>query len=99
MDRLKNQIQRYWNWRSASYKMDRVKSIETVSDWKSTINDLVSHVRGEGLKALDVGTGPGQLAFYLAQAGKDIETDFKSYPAFDTVIQLVNPCNVSGEFW
>ncbi len=24
---------------------------------------------------------------------KDIETDFKSYPAFDTVIQLVNPCN------
>ena len=24
---------------------------------------------------------------------KDIETDFKSYTAFDTVIQLVNPCN------
>ncbi|GAB6145628.1 class I SAM-dependent methyltransferase [Desulfocicer niacini] len=72
MDRLKNQIQRYWNWRSASYKMDRAKSIETVSDWKSTINDLVSHVRGEGLKALDVGTGPGQLAFYLAQAGFEV---------------------------
>lgn len=24
---------------------------------------------------------------------KDIQTDFKSYTAFDTVIQLVNPCN------
>ena len=29
----------------------------------------VSHVRGKDPRALDVGTGPGQLAFYLAQEG------------------------------
>ena len=72
MHSLKRQIERYWNWRSTSYQLDRDKSAMTVKDWESTINDLVSHVDGEGLKALDVGTGPGQLAFYLAQAGFEV---------------------------
>ena len=39
-DRLKNRIERYWNWRSESYELDRAKSIETVENWESTINDL-----------------------------------------------------------
>ena len=68
-DKLKNRIERYWNWRSASYELDRAKSIDTAKEWKAAINDLVSHMREPGLRALDVGTGPGQLAFYLAQAG------------------------------
>ncbi|WDP90868.1 MAG: class I SAM-dependent methyltransferase [Desulfobacter sp.] len=68
-DKLKNRIERYWNWRSASYELDHAKSVETVKNWESTIKDLVSHVQGKGICALDLGTGPGQLAFYLAQEG------------------------------
>jgi len=71
-DKLKNRIEQYWNWRSDSYELDQAKSIETVKNWESTINGLVSHFREKGLRALDVGTGPGQLAFYLAQAGFDV---------------------------
>ena len=69
IDRLKKRIERYWNWRSVSYELDRAKSVETVKDWESTINTLVGHIKEENPKALDVGTGPGQLAFYLAEAG------------------------------
>ncbi|WP_321493368.1 class I SAM-dependent methyltransferase [uncultured Desulfobacter sp.] len=66
---LKKRIEKYWNWRSTSYELDQAKSTETVKEWESTINALVSHVKGDDLRALDVGTGPGQLAFYLARAG------------------------------
>ena len=69
MDRLKSRIERYWNWRSVSYELDQAKSVETVKDWEATITALVAHVKGKDLRALDVGTGPGQLAFYLAGAG------------------------------
>ncbi len=71
-NRLKSRIEKYWNWRSASYELDLAKSIETVKNWESTINGLVSHFRGKDIRALDVGTGPGQLAFYLAQEGFDV---------------------------
>lgn len=69
MDLRKRRIEKYWNWRSSSYQLDQAKSIETVKNWESTINALVSHVKGDDLRALDVGTGPGQLAFYLSKAG------------------------------
>jgi ubiquinone/menaquinone biosynthesis C-methylase UbiE len=69
MNLLKKRIEKYWNWRSSSYELDQAKSIETVNDWEATINALVSHVKGNDIRALDVGTGPGQLAFYLAGAG------------------------------
>lgn len=69
LDLLKKKIETYWNWRSTSYELDQAKSVKTVKDWEATINALVAHVKGENLKALDVGTGPGQLAFYLAGAG------------------------------
>ena len=71
-DRLKSRIEKYWNWRSASYELDLAKSIETVKNWESAIHGLVSHLRAEGLRALDVGTGPGQFAFYLAQEGFEV---------------------------
>lgn len=69
MNRLKKRIETYWNWRSASYELDQDKSVQTVKDWESTIKDLVSHVSEDAPCALDVGTGPGQLAFYLAREG------------------------------
>ncbi len=72
LSRLKGQIERYWDWRSASYELDQDKSVETVQDWEFTIKGLVAHLHGSASRALDVGTGPGQLAFYLAQAGIDV---------------------------
>lgn len=69
VNHFKKRIESYWNWRSTSYELDQDKSVQTVKDWETTINDLVSHMAGKDLKALDLGTGPGQLAFYLSQAG------------------------------
>ena len=71
MDRLKEKIERYWDWRSASYQLDHDKSLETARDWEATLQDLVARFRSFSPRALDVGTGPGQFAFYLARAGFD----------------------------
>ncbi|WP_320008354.1 class I SAM-dependent methyltransferase [Maridesulfovibrio sp.] len=70
MDKLKNKIERYWNWRSSSYALDNEKSQETEKAWDSTIRTLAKSGRNQ--YALDVGTGPGQLAFYLAEAGFNV---------------------------
>ena len=72
MDRLKEKIERYWDWRSTSYQLDHDKSLETAQDWEATLQDLVARFRDVTPRALDVGTGPGQFAFYLARAGFDI---------------------------
>ena len=68
-DMLKKRIEKYWNFRSTSYELDFEKSLETQNEWESTINALVDHRKTDDASALDVGTGPGQLAFYLAKAG------------------------------
>ena len=70
MDKLKNKIEKYWNWRSSSYALDIEKSPETEEAWDKTIKTLANS--GSNQYALDVGTGPGQLAFYLAGAGFNV---------------------------
>ena len=70
MDRLKKKVEKYWDWRSSSYTLDIDKSPETDRAWYNTIRALAD--AGETRTALDVGTGPGQLAFYLAEAGFNV---------------------------
>ncbi len=65
LSRLKGQIERYWDWRSASYELDQDKSVETVQDWEFTIKGLVAHLHGSASRALDVGTGPASWPFIL----------------------------------
>ncbi|WP_291326152.1 class I SAM-dependent methyltransferase [Desulfovibrio sp. UCD-KL4C] len=70
MDKLKTKVERYWNWRSSSYALDIEKSPETEKAWDTTIKILAKP--GQTQEALDIGTGPGQLAFYLAGAGFNV---------------------------
>lgn len=70
MDRTKALIKNYWNWRSRSYGYDADKSVRIANGWESIIKELV--VRAPARRALDVGTGTGQLAVYLARAGFDV---------------------------
>ena len=70
MDKIKPAIKKYWNWRSSSYGYDADKSIAIARQWQSMVNDLVSAVSGK--RALDIGTGTGQFAIYLARAGFDV---------------------------
>ncbi len=70
MDKIKTRIEKYWNWRSSSYALDIEKSPETEKAWDTTIKTLAK--TGQPQEALDVGTGPGQLAFYLAEAGFNV---------------------------
>ena len=70
MDKLKSKIEKYWNWRSSSYGLDFEKSPETEKAWETTIQALAEN--NQAGKALDIGTGPGQLAFYLASAGFEV---------------------------
>ncbi len=67
MDKLKPAIKKYWNWRSASFGCDADKSIAIAQQWQRVVDGLVADVTGK--RALDIGTGTGQLAIYLARAG------------------------------
>ena len=67
MARLKDRIRRYWNWRSESYGDDADKSETIAAKWESIIGELA--IGAGGRQALDIGTGRGQVAVYLARAG------------------------------
>ena len=67
MEKIKNSIQKYWNWRSRSYCFDKDKSIKTAESWESVLKDLVPGDPGKN--AIDIGTGRGQFAVYLARLG------------------------------
>jgi SAM-dependent methyltransferase len=67
MDSIKPAIRKYWNWRSASFGCDADKSVAIAREWQRVVNGLVADVAG--IRALDIGTGTGQLAIYLAHAG------------------------------
>ena len=70
MDTVKLSIKSYWNWRSSSFGHDSDKSSEIADKWESIIRELTS--RAPGKRALDIGTGTGQLAVYLARSGFDV---------------------------
>jgi ubiquinone/menaquinone biosynthesis C-methylase UbiE len=67
MDKVKTSIRRYWDWRSKSFGYDTDKSAMIADKWESAVKQLV--VDAPGKCALDIGTGTGQLAVYLARAG------------------------------
>lgn len=64
---VKTAIKKYWDWRSKGYGDDADKSIRVASRWEAILEELVSDARGR--QALDIGTGRGQFAIYLARLG------------------------------
>ena len=70
MEHLKKPIKKYWNKRSGSYGLDKDKSAAIAETWATVLHDLVA--AGTGRKALDVGTGTGQFAVYLAHKGFEV---------------------------
>ena len=67
MKKIKTSIQKYWNWRSRSYGFDKDKSIKTAESWESVLKNLVPG--NPGKHAIDIGTGRGEFAVYLARLG------------------------------
>jgi ubiquinone/menaquinone biosynthesis C-methylase UbiE len=70
MDKIKASIKNYWNWRSRSYGCDADKSMAIEGRWESVLRELVSGAHGR--RALDIGTGRGDFAIYLARSGFDV---------------------------
>lgn len=70
MEKIKTSIREYWNWRSKSFGHDSDKSPAIANTWESVLRELVAETAGK--RALDVGTGTGQLAMYLARNGFDV---------------------------
>jgi len=64
---VKIAIKNYWDWRSRSYGDDTDKSIKIANRWEAVLGELVSGAFGR--QALDIGTGRGQFAIYLARLG------------------------------
>ncbi|MGA1867864.1 MAG: class I SAM-dependent methyltransferase [bacterium] len=65
MDRVKRSIKKYWDFRSKSFLGD--KSITIAHKWKSILKTLTDD--SPGRYALDIGTGRGDFAIYLARLG------------------------------
>ncbi|MGD9211158.1 MAG: methyltransferase domain-containing protein [Desulfobacteraceae bacterium] len=67
MASIKVPIRKYWDWRSRSYGYDADISYGTAATWHTTLQKLLPPATGK--RALDIGTGTGQIAFYLAHSG------------------------------
>lgn len=65
MEKIKTAIKKYWNWRSESFLTDRAVTIS--KQWEIILKELVSG--SPGRLALDIGTGRGHFAVYLARLG------------------------------
>jgi ubiquinone/menaquinone biosynthesis C-methylase UbiE len=70
VEHVKKPIRKYWNRRSRSYGLDKDKSAAIAATWETVLHELVAH--GAGKRALDVGTGTGQFAVYLANKGFEV---------------------------
>ena len=70
MSKIKSSIKNYWDWRSASFGHDADKSAAIAIQWESIVHQLVRGAPGK--RALDIGTGTGQFAIYLARCGFDV---------------------------
>jgi ubiquinone/menaquinone biosynthesis C-methylase UbiE len=68
---VKSDIRKYWDWRSRTYGLDQDRSIQVADKWKTVMNELAE--TGHGRRALDIGTGTGQFAFYLAEQGFEVD--------------------------
>ena len=64
---IKSNIKHYWDWRSSSYGLDADRSRQVENLWHTVMKELAGD--GRGKQALDIGTGTGQFAFYLARQG------------------------------
>ena len=67
MNPQKRAIRKYWDWRSLSYPWDQDKSGSVSETWESLLANLVPGPAGR--RAVDMGTGTGQFAVYLARLG------------------------------
>ena len=70
VETIKFGIKQYWDWRSRSYGLDRDRSIQVADRWGAVMEELAD--KGHGKRALDIGTGTGQFAFYLARQGYEV---------------------------
>lgn len=69
---LLNDVTRYWNIRAESYSESNQQELlsEKQQKWRHL---LLGHVKkGETLRVLDIGTGPGFFAILLALSGHDV---------------------------
>ena len=67
MERKKRAIQKYWDWRSVTYPRDMDKSEAVAQTWENLLANLIAGPSGR--RAIDMGTGTGQFAVYLARLG------------------------------
>jgi len=70
MDKTKTSIKNYWDWRSTSFGHDADKSAAIADQWETIVHQVVKGAPGK--RALDIGTGTGQFAVYLARGGFDV---------------------------
>ena len=70
MDKTKTSIRNYWDWRSTSFGHDTDKSAAIADQWETIVHQAVRGAPGKC--ALDIGTGTGQFAVYLARGGFDV---------------------------
>lgn len=70
MDKTKTSIKKYWDWRSTSFGHDADKSAAIADQWETIVHQVVKGAPGK--RALDIGTGTGQFAVYLARGRFDV---------------------------
>lgn len=68
---MKEIIEEYWNWRSATYHTE-LKAYEDEEQliWKNILTSALPHERT--MNVLDVGTGPGYMALAFAEMGHSV---------------------------
>lgn len=69
---IQEMVNDFWTKRSDEFNENRVKDLkgEKKDIWKNIITDVVKS--GKGLKALDIGSGPGFLSSILWELGFDV---------------------------
>lgn len=67
MERQKRAIRKYWDWRSVTYPLDMDKLDGIAQTWETLLANLIPG--SPGRRAIDMGTGTGQFAVYLARLG------------------------------
>jgi len=94
---VKDTISKYWDWRSQTY----TNGICGFDDGEKTVwkRELRSVLNGNvGLKALDVGTGPGFLALILAEMGHSVTGVDISTGMIDRAKENARMLNLMADF-